>query len=52
MVEDTRPPMTTTASGRCTSLPVPVASNKGNRPRRVGHEEGQVLTFAMAKIKT
>ena len=34
-VEVKRPPMTTVASGRCTSAPIPCASTNGNRPSRV-----------------
>ena len=32
MVDDTMPPMTTVASGRCTSAPAPVASAIGTKP--------------------
>ena len=35
IVEVTSPPITTAASGRCTSLPVPVASSSGISPRAV-----------------
>jgi hypothetical protein len=35
IVEVKRPPTTTVASGFCTSLPVPVAINKGINPKAV-----------------
>ena len=42
-VEVIKPPITTVASGRCTSLPVPVENNKGINPNAVVSAEIRVL---------